>query len=211
MGAPVRFIVALLISALLEWAFIKSLPYLLSQPKREVSRVIKISLYKPQVKTETIKVERRKGNRKVNEEVKKVKKPPKPKVVSKAPVKKAPEKEVKETKKREKKRGGLKPLQGNLPAWYVDKVREAIQENIFYPLEALQEGIEGPVMVQFTLGRNGEVLECKPLFGPKILEEATCLAIKKSSFPPIPKEIKNDKLTFQLQLEYNLKKALPGG
>ncbi|MEO2065427.1 MAG: energy transducer TonB, partial [Desulfurobacteriaceae bacterium] len=84
----------------------------------------------------------------------------------------------------------------------------AIEENIFYPLEALEEGIEGPVMVRFTLDRRGKVVECKPLFGQRILEEATCLAIRRSTFPPIPKSVKNDTLTFQLQVEYNLEEAL---
>ncbi len=208
MRVSVRYFIALLVAALLEFLFIKVLPNLLKPAPKEVNRVIEISLFKPQVKTPRIRVERQRGKKEVKEEKRRVKELPRPKVTSKAPAKELPKKKVEEERVKEKRRGGLKPLQGNLPADYINAVRRAIEENIFYPLEALREGIEGPVMVRFTLDRSGKVVECKPLFGQRILEEATCLAIKRSSFPPIPPSVKNNRLTFQLQVEYDLKRAL---
>lgn len=208
MGAPVRYLIALILSALLELLFIKAIPSLLKSPPKEVNRVIEISLFKPQVRRTEVRVEREKGKKTVKEEKRKVEKAPKPQVVSRKPQGELPERAVKKEEVKEKRTGGLKPLQGNLPADYVDAVRRAIEENIFYPLEAVQQGIEGPVMVRFTLDRSGRVLECKPLFGRRILEEATCLAIRRSTFPPIPPSVKNERLTFQLQLEYDLKRAL---
>lgn len=208
MRAPVRYTLALLLALLFEFLFIKAIPSLLRPAPREVNRIIEISLFKPQVKSTEVRVEREKGRKKVRKERRRVRELPRPEVVSKKPAKELPKKEIKKEKLREKRSGGLKPLQGNLPADYVDAVRRAIENNIFYPLEAIQEGIEGPVMVRFTLDRSGRVVECRPLFGQRILEEATCLAIRRSTFPPIPGTVKNDRLTFQLQVEYDLKKAL---
>jgi len=208
MRAPVRYALSLLLAALLEAAFVALIPKLLQPAPKEVSQVIQISLFKPQVKTTTVKVEREKGKKEVKREERKAIKPPMPRVEAEVVKKELPQKEVKEEKVKEKKRGGLKPLQGNLPADYLEAVRLAIQENVFYPLEAIEEGIEGPVMVQFTLDRNGRVVECKPIFGHRLLTEATCLAINRSKFPPIPKSVKNDRLTFQLQVEFDLKEAL---
>jgi len=208
MRAPVRFAVAFVLAFLFEAAFIALLPQLLRPAPKEVNRIIQISLFKPEVKTTSVKIEREKGKKKVKREERKAVVPPMPEVEARELKRELPKKEVKKEKVKEKKRGGLKPLQGNLPADYIEAVRLAIQDNIFYPLEAIEKGIEGPVMVQFTLDRNGRVVECKPLFGHALLAEATCLAINRSKFPPIPKEVKNNRLTFQLQVDYDLKEAL---
>jgi len=208
MRAPVRYLIAFLVAGAFELLFLKAIPQILTPAPKEVNRVIEISLFKPQVRTPTVKVEREKGKKEVKEEERKAIKPPVPKVEAEEVKKELPKKEVKKEKVKEKRRGGLKPLQGNLPADYVDAVRQAIQENIFYPLEAIERGIEGPVMVRFTLDRSGGVVECKPIFGHEILTSATCLAIERSKFPPIPKSVKNNKLTFQLQVEFDLKQVM---
>jgi len=205
MGTGVRFVLSLLLAALLEFLFLELTTSVLTPPKREINRIIKISLVRPEKRVETVRVERSSGHSKKEE--RKVKKAPEPKLESKTPEKRVPEKG-----KREQKRegGSLKPLQGNLPANYIDAVRRAIEETIFYPLEAIEKGIEGPVVVQFTLNREGKAVECRPVEGAPILTEATCIAIKQAKFPPIPSSIKNDRITFQLQIEFNLKKALGG-
>ncbi len=204
MGAPVRYIIAFVLSLLLEFLFLKAIPQLLKPPKKEVNKVIKLSLFKPQLKERRITVEERKG-KETSREVKKLKELPKPKVSSKTPKKSLPKKPPKREVLKKRESGGLKSLQGNLPVSYLEAVRRAIEENIFYPLEGIEKNLEGTVIVQFTLDREGKVISCKPLVGYRILEEATCLAIKRSKFPPIPESIKNDKLTFQLQLDYSLK------
>lgn len=204
MGAPVRYFIAFVLAFLLEFLFIKATPQLLKPPKREVKRVIKISLFKPHLRKERITIREKKGE-KVLKEVKKTKELPKPSVSSEIPKRNIPKKPSRREVLKKRESGGLKSLQGNLPASYLEAVRKAIEENIFYPLEAIERNLEGTVMVQFTLNRKGEVVECKPILGSKVLEEATCLAIKRSKFSPIPGSIKNDKLTFQLQLDYSLK------
>ena len=202
MRTAVRFSLAFILSLLIELGFIEILESLKKPEREEVRQVIKISLIKQKEQRVEIKREIRKKGKK---EVKKASIPKKkPEIVSKKPLKKLPEKQ-KKGKERPKKPGGLKPLQGNLPAYYIDAIRSAIEENIFYPLEAIERGEEGIVSVSFTLDRKGEVVECKPLNGKSnILQEATCIAIKRAKFPPIPDTIKNDKLTFQLEIEYNL-------
>jgi protein TonB len=204
MRAPLRFFLAAVISLGVEALLMEVVPRFLKPPREEVKEVIRLSLYKPEVRQTKVTVKREKGKKKVEKEVKSAPATPEPRVKSSESRKELPEKKVEEEKVKERKRGGLKPLQGNLPADYVEAVRQAIQENIFYPLEALEAGIEGPVMVQFSLGREGELLSCKPLFGQEILARATCMAIERSKFPPIPPSIKNNKLSFQLQVDYEL-------
>ncbi|WP_041439481.1 energy transducer TonB [Thermovibrio ammonificans] len=214
MGTAVRVIVSLLLAAAFEWLFFEGVKAILKPPRREVKQVIQISLIKPKVRSERITVERQRPKREVKEEKKRVSPvKEKPKIKSSKPLKELPRPKKQERREEKKQQPvsrptqGLKPMQGNLPAAYVEAVREAIAREIFYPLEAYQRGIEGPVMVQFTLDRSGKVLQCKPLFGEPILTEATCIAIKKARFPKIPESVKNDTLTFRLSLEYNLKRA----
>jgi len=120
MRAPVRYFLALLLAALLEAAFVALIPQVLQPAPREVSQVIQISLFKPQVKTTTVKVEREKGKKDVKREERKAVKPPMPEVEAREVKKELPEKELKRERVKEKKRGGLKPLQGNLPADYLE-------------------------------------------------------------------------------------------
>ncbi|MEO2068326.1 MAG: TonB family protein [Desulfurobacteriaceae bacterium] len=201
MKASVRIVLALLVSILIELAFIRVTEIIYKPQPKEVKEVIKISLIKP--KNQKVKIEKTLGKRTKKKKKKKIHSkstPKKPKIVSKRTVKKIP----KETSK-EKSSGGLKAVDGNLPAYYLEAIRRAIEENIFYPLEAIERGEEGRVSVEFVLNRNGKVLQCKPLRGKsEILKEATCIAIGRATFPPIPTSIKNSKLKFQLEIEYNL-------
>ncbi len=134
---------------------------------------------------------------------KEVTKSQKLKVKSKKTLKKIPEEETKQ-----KIKGGITSLEGNLPAFYVEQIREEISKNVFYPVEAIREKEEGIVRVRFQLLSDGKVAYCKPEQERfKFLETAACLAISKANFPPFPDSIKNRKLTFIVEIEYNLKKA----
>ncbi len=203
METPVRLVLSVLIALILEFLFFKGTILALKEPKREIKRVIRISLVRKTEEIHRVRIEREKGKDKVTET--KMEKNLKTNLKSKKPVRKVQKRSSVE--KREKGEG-LKPLQGNLPEGYVERVKEAIEEQIFYPLEAIQNGIEGEVVVQFTLNRSGKAVECKPLSGNPILSQATCIAIRNARFPKIPENIKNDKIQFQLQINYNLKKAV---
>ena len=203
MKTPVRLVLSVLIALIFEFLFFKGTILALKEPKREIKRVIKISLFRKTEEIHRVKVERERGKEKVTET--KVERKLKANLESKKPLKKV---QKKSSAEKRKKGEGLKPLQGNLPENYVERVKEAIEEQIFYPLEAIQSGIEGEVVVQFTLNRNGKAVDCKPLSGNEILSQATCIAIKNAKFPRIPENIKNDEIQFQLQINYNLKKAV---
>jgi protein TonB len=204
MRATVRFLLAFILSLLIEFGFIEILESIKKPQREEVRQVIEISLIKQREQKVKVEVER-KIEKKRKKKTKKTSIPRKrPEIVSKKPLKKLPEKQKKKKEKPEKP-GGLKSLQGNLPAYYIYAIRNAIEENIFYPIEAIERGEEGIVSVNFTLNRGGKVVECESLNGKsRISQEATCIAIKRAEFPPIPDTIKNDKLTFQLEIEYNL-------
>ena len=203
MRASVRFLLSLVIGAAVELLFIWASVSILNPPKREINRVIRISLVHPEKNVETVQIEKQSGKSK--EESKRVKRLPSPRVISRKAKRRIAKKNARESRK---KGGSLKPLEGNLPASYIDAVKRAIEESIFYPLEAIENGIEGPVVVQFSLNRKGKATECKAISGENILSEATCMAIKEATFPPIPPSIKNNRISFQLQIEFNLKKAI---
>lgn len=203
MRTSVRFLLSLIIASAVELLFIWVSVSILNPPRQEVNRVIRISLVHPEKNVEKIHVEKRSG--KSREETKRIKKTPPPKLTSRKAKREVARKNTKESRKRG---GSLRPLEGNLPVSYVDAVKRAIEESIFYPLEAIEKGIEGPVIVQFSLNRKGKAIECKAVSGKEILTEATCMAIKKATFPPIPHSIKNDRISFQLQIEFNLRKAI---
>ena len=205
MRATVRFLLAFILSLLIEFGFIEILESIKKPEREEVRQVIEISLIKQREQKVKVEVERKIEKKRKKKKTKKVPISEKrPKIVSKKPLRKLPEKQKKKKEKPEKP-GGLKSLQGNLPAYYIYAIRNAIEENIFYPIEAIERGEEGIVSVSFTLNRGGKVVKCKSLNGKsRILQEATCIAIKRAEFPPIPDTIKNDKLTFQLEIEYNL-------
>jgi protein TonB len=199
MKTGIRIIVALLVSILLELAFIELTKSIYQPQPKEVSEVIKISLIKPQ--NQRIRVEKKIGKKRRRKKVHPKFTPKKANLTSKRPLNKVP----RERKEKVVSSGGLKAFEGNLPLSYLEAIRRAIEENIFYPLEAIENGEEGRVLVGFVLNRSGKVVECKSLRGKsKILKEATCIAIRRANFPPIPKSIKNKKLKFQLEIEYNL-------
>ena len=205
MKAPIRFFIALSIAALVEIGFFLLSKEVMKLSKSEVRRVIKISLLRPEKSTVTIRKEA--GQPVKKETLAHSPLREKPQLESRKPEERLTEKQKKE-KQKPKKPGGLKPLQGNLPANYLEAVRIAIEENIFYPLEAIERGEEGIVGVKFTIDRQGRVLKCKPIKGTsEILRNATCIAIERTKFPPIPESVKNKTLSFELEIDYNLKKA----
>ncbi|WP_163327844.1 energy transducer TonB [Desulfurobacterium thermolithotrophum] len=204
MKVTVRFLLAFVLALFLEAGFIYIVKNLHKPHKQEVKQVIKISLLKNEQKPKVFVTKQKKIVKEPKQKKKVVIPKEKPKVVTKKPQKKIPQEEKKEVLEK-KKPGGLKPLQGNLPAYYVDAIKKAIEENIFYPLEAIERGEEGVVSVKFVLDKSGKVIKCKPFSGKsEILQKATCIAIERAKFPPIPKTIKNEKITFQLEIEYNL-------
>ncbi len=206
MKGSVRFLIAFFVSICLELIFFSFSASLLKGHKTEVKEVIRISLIEPEEKRFTIKKADRKPGRKKKTNSKPIEE--KPKLESTKPEKNLSAEKKVAKKPSPKGNGGLKSLSGNLPATYIDAVRRAIQNSIFYPVEAIQMGKKGKVEVTFTIDRSGKVLNCRGISGERILKQAACISVKKASIPPIPETVKNETLTFQLEVNYDLRKAI---
>ncbi|MEO2082426.1 MAG: TonB family protein [Desulfurobacteriaceae bacterium] len=201
MRGVLRWIFAVTASAVFVVSFYFLTLSVLKPPVKEVRSVIKISLIKPKKREMAVRVEQGEKRKK------------KPTGALKKPVKKTellsknPKKSISRKKGRESASGPLEALNGNLPVYFVDAVRKAVEEQIFYPLEAIESGKEGVVRVEFTVDRSGKVLKCRGIEGEKLLVDATCIAVRRASIPPIPESVGNKELVFRLEVEYNLKNA----
>ena len=75
---------------------------------------------------------------------------------------------------------------------YLHKLRLLIEKNKEYPFEARKRGLEGKVVLEFTLNIKGELvnLKIKRSSGYAILDKAAIRAVKNATpFPPLPQEI----------------------
>lgn len=64
---------------------------------------------------------------------------------------------------------------GGQVAW-----RKFLAENFRYPRKAVKKGIEGTVIVQFIVDRDGMIEDVQAIAGPEILRESAVEIIKKS-------------------------------
>jgi len=92
---------------------------------------------------------------------------------------------------------------GGPPAW-----QRYLNKNFRYPQEAMDNGIQGKVMVQFIVDREGNVSNVEAVSGPNELKEEAVRVIKKSGKwnPAIQngrqvKSYKNQLVVFQLENE----------
>ena len=92
-------------------------------------------------------------------------------------------------------KGGTSPL---IP---LDEIRQRIERAKFYPAWARRQGIEGTVVLEFLLSRNGEVKEVRVLqsSGSSILDEASVETVKKGA--PYPAVVGRIQLPITYRLE----------
>ncbi len=192
MNAAERYAVSFALASIVEVAFILFLnAFSITAPEEEVKGVIRISLIKRQVNL---------LKREVGEESLKSKE--KAKLKSRFQKRAVPAKRVKEGGR------GIRAVEGNVPAFFLEEVKEAIKEAVFYPLESAREGESGVVSVRFQLSRDGRVVYCKPEEKRfKYLEAAACIAVERAKFPQFPPSLRNEKLTFIVSIDYSLKSA----
>jgi protein TonB len=91
---------------------------------------------------------------------------------------------------------------------YLTIIRNRIEENRNYPFLARRQGLEGMVIVIFSLNYNGslEDIKVKKSSGYKLLDQAALEAIEKATpFPPFPKALKEKTLSLVLPLCFKLK------
>lgn len=113
-----------------------------------------------------------------------------------------------------KKEENKKPAEGgslfsflNWKSMYIKEVIHSLDKNKQYPELAKEMGIQGTVRLLLTIDRNGNVekIELAESSGFPILDKNAVETVKKSKFPPFPKEVKNNRIQITIYISYKLK------
>ena len=114
-------------------------------------------------------------------------------------------------------RGGVEgapiPLDTPEPKYqdYFNKIRERIKANWIYPRQAGERGIEGELLIEFHIAKDGRVafIELRHSSGTTILDDAALTAIKLAQpFPPVPDAIAKQTLAINGQFKYQIVSGL---
>lgn len=91
---------------------------------------------------------------------------------------------------------------------YYGIVRSMLDSNKKYPLLSLQRRQEGTPIVEFTILRNGDVVDVKiTSSGYRLLDrEAQKIVLKSAPFPPIPKSLGKDQIDLRVPINFNLQR-----
>ena len=98
-----------------------------------------------------------------------------------------------------------KPIVKNYKEEFLKKnlllIKKYIQNHVKYSKRARKMNIEGDVLVEFSLSKNGQITDIKALSGHRLLRKSTIKAIHKAStyFPKVNKNI-----TIKVPIEYKL-------
>ncbi len=134
---------------------------------------------------------------------------PEPKPVSAVPSTPAPSANVKGARTTV-----IKPLQTastgktrSLVRDYRSTLLRLIHRNKYYPLQARRRGLQGKVLVAFTVVGNGKIknITLSRSSGKKLLDRAAIQTIKRmGKAPPFPQEIKRRNWRFVVPISYNI-------
>jgi protein TonB len=114
-------------------------------------------------------------------------------------------------------RGGVEgapiPLDTPEPKYqdYFNKVRERIKANWIYPRQAGERGIEGELLIEFHIAKDGRLqfIELRHSSGTPILDDAALTAVKLAQpFPPVPDDIAKRTLAINGQFKYQIVSGL---
>jgi TonB family protein len=108
------------------------------------------------------------------------------------------------------------PLETQDPRFqaYFSKVREKIKATWTYPSAAGERGIEGEVVVEFRIAKDGhlESTDVRRSSGAPILDEYSIRAVQTAApFPPVPDDVAKDTLTIDSTFRYSLRSVAPRG
>jgi protein TonB len=94
---------------------------------------------------------------------------------------------------------------------YFNKVRERIKANWVYPRQAGERNIEGELLIEFHIAKDGrlEYIELLDSSGTRILDDAALTAVKLAQpFPPVPDDIAKHTLAINGQFRYQIVSGL---
>jgi periplasmic protein TonB len=108
------------------------------------------------------------------------------------------------------------PLETQDPRFqaYFSKVREKIKAAWTYPSTAGVRGIEGEVVVEFRIAKDGhlESTAVRRSSGAPILDEYSMRAVQIAApFPPVPDDVAKETLTIDSTFRYALRNDAPRG
>lgn len=94
-----------------------------------------------------------------------------------------------------------------LEADYRDRIRQAVDAHKHYPRMARRMGVEGRVMLAFTIRADGRLagVRVAESSGSEVLDEAALQAVRDAApFPPFPESIGRERWDFTLPLTFAL-------
>ncbi len=91
----------------------------------------------------------------------------------------------------------------------IEKLKQLITENVFYPGEAKKEGIQGKVIISFTVNKNGEVVDAEVAQGVHAILDEEALRIIESMpvWNPGRKDGNPVNVRITLPVQFNLDSA----
>jgi TonB family protein len=108
------------------------------------------------------------------------------------------------------------PLETQDPRFqaYFSKVREKIKATWTYPSAAGERGIEGEVVIEFRIAKDGhlESTGVRLSSGATILDDYSMRAVQTAApFPPVPDDVAKETLTIDSTFRYSLRSIVPRG
>src|SRR5215470_2884135 len=95
---------------------------------------------------------------------------------------------------------------------YFSKVREKIKATWTYPTAAGERGIQGEVVVEFRIAKDGrlESVRVRRSSGATILDDYSLRAVQTAApFPPVPDDVAKETLTVESTFRYVLSSGSP--
>jgi protein TonB len=93
-------------------------------------------------------------------------------------------------------------------------VREKIKATWTYPSAAGERGIEGEVVIEFRIAKDGhlESTGVRLSSGATILDDYSMRAVQTAApFPPVPDDVAKETLTIDSTFRYSLRSIVPRG
>ena len=94
---------------------------------------------------------------------------------------------------------------------YMNKVRAKIRANWSYPRDAGDRGIEGKLLIEFHIAKNGnlEFIELRDSSGVRVLDDYAMIAVKLAQpFPPVPDDLAKNALAISAEFRYQIVSGL---